>query len=104
VRPDQRRTVVRWCDRADAALAAPGLGPGVELLTAVVRHYQQITGRQLSADRIMARHLRQAPGDVLWRSDAGLPLADPPDTAGVVRGPGRRPQRTWSQPRSATRS
>jgi aminoglycoside phosphotransferase (APT) family kinase protein len=96
-RPDQRHTVIRWCDWADAALASPGpavlvhgdlhgdnqvwdhgelrlvvdfetagaaepeydlrtfpgpgMGPGVELLTAVMRHYQQSTGRQLSADR-----------------------------------------------------
>lgn len=26
----------------------PDMGPGVELLTATMRHYQQITGRQLS--------------------------------------------------------
>jgi aminoglycoside phosphotransferase (APT) family kinase protein len=58
------------------AFPGPGLGPGLELLTAVMRHYQLITGRQLSADRIMAWHLRQALGDVLWRSEAGLPLAD----------------------------
>ena len=95
VRPDQSRTVIRWCDWADAVLASagpavlvhgdfhgnnqvwdrgelrlvmdfatagaaepeyelrtfpgPGLGPGLELLTAVMRHYQQVTGRQLSA-------------------------------------------------------
>jgi aminoglycoside phosphotransferase (APT) family kinase protein len=54
----------------------PAMGSGVELLTAVMCHYQQITGRQLSDDRIMAWHLRQALGDVLWRSEAGLPLAD----------------------------
>jgi aminoglycoside phosphotransferase (APT) family kinase protein len=122
IRPDQRRTVIRWCDWADAALASPGpavlvhgdlhgdnqvwdrdelrlvvdfattgaaepeyelrafpgpgMGPGLELLTAVMRHYQQATGRQLSADRIMAWHLRQALGDVLWHSEAGLPLND----------------------------
>ena len=121
-RPDQRRTVIRWCDWADAVLASPGpavlvhgdlhgdnqvwdhdelrlvvdfetigaaepeyelrgfpgpgMGPGVELLTAVMHRYQHITGRQLSVDRIMAWHLRQALGDVLWRSEAGLPLAD----------------------------
>ena len=34
------------------------MGPGVELLTAVMRYYQQSTGRQLSADRVMAWHLR----------------------------------------------
>jgi aminoglycoside phosphotransferase (APT) family kinase protein len=60
----------------------PGLGPGVELLTAVVRHYQQLTGRRLSVERIMAWHVRHALGDVLWRTDAGIHLADhrtPPD-------------------------
>jgi aminoglycoside phosphotransferase (APT) family kinase protein len=54
----------------------PAMGPGVELLTAVMRHYQQITGRQLSADRVMAWHLRTALGDALWRSEAAIPLAD----------------------------
>jgi len=127
-RPDQRRTVMRWCDWADTVLSSPGpavlvhgdlhgdnqvwdrdelrlvvdfetvgaaepeydlrsfpgpgMGPGLELLTAVMRHYQQITGRQLSADRVMAWHLRNALGDALWRSEAGIPLADhrtPPD-------------------------
>jgi hypothetical protein len=38
--------------------------------------YQQVTGRQLSADRIMAWHLRQALGDVLWRSELGIGLGD----------------------------
>jgi aminoglycoside phosphotransferase (APT) family kinase protein len=54
----------------------PGMGPGLELLTAVMSHYQQITARQLSVDRIMAWHLRTALGDALWRSEAGIPLAD----------------------------
>jgi aminoglycoside phosphotransferase (APT) family kinase protein len=121
-RPDQRRTIMRWCDWADAVLGSPGpavlvhgdlhgdnqvwdngelrlvvdfetvgaaepeydlrtfpgpgLGPGVELLIAIMRHYRQITGCQLSADRVMAWHLRTALGDALWRSEAGIPLAD----------------------------
>lgn len=54
----------------------PDLGPGVELLTATMRHYQQLTGRQLSRERVMAWHVRLALGDVLWRSEAGFPLAD----------------------------
>ena len=54
----------------------PGMGPGVELLAAVMRHYQQVTGRQLSANRVMAWHLRNTLGDALWRSEAGIPLAD----------------------------
>jgi aminoglycoside phosphotransferase (APT) family kinase protein len=122
IRPDQRRTVVRWCDWADAVLGSPGpavlvhgdlhgdnqvwdrdelrvvvdfenigaaepeyelrafpgpgMGPGLELLTTIMRHYQQVTGRQLSPARVMAWHLRHALGDVLWRSEAALPLAD----------------------------
>jgi hypothetical protein len=122
IRPDQRRTVARWCDWADAVLGSagpavlvhgdlhgdnqvwdrdalrlvvdfenigaaepeyelrgfpgPGMGPGLELLTAIMRRYRQVTGRQLSPARVMAWHLRHALGDVLWRSEAGLPLAD----------------------------
>ena len=41
-----------------------------------MRHYQRITGRQLSTDRVMAWHLRTALADALWRSEAGMPLAD----------------------------
>ena len=58
------------------AFPGPGMGPGLELLTAIMRHYQQVTGRQLPPARVMAWHLRQALGDVLWRSEAGLLLAD----------------------------
>jgi hypothetical protein len=58
------------------AIPGPGMGPGVELLTAVLRHYQQITGRQLSLERVMAWHLRNALSDALWRSEAGIPLPD----------------------------
>ena len=122
IRPDQRRTVVRWCDWADAVLGSPGpavlvhgdlhgdnqvwdrdelrlvldfenigaaepeyelrgfpgpgMGPGLELLTAIMRHYQQATGRQLSAERLMAWHLRQALYDTLWHSEAHIPLND----------------------------
>lgn len=56
--------------------AFPGTGPGVELLTATMRHYQQITGRPLAVDRVMAWHLRTTLADVLWRSEAGIPLPD----------------------------
>ena len=58
------------------AFPGPGMGPGLELLSAVTRHYEQIAGRGLSVGRIMAWHLRQALGDVLWRSEAGIPLPD----------------------------
>jgi aminoglycoside phosphotransferase (APT) family kinase protein len=58
------------------AFPGPGMGPGLELLTAVMRHYQQISGRELSVERVMAWHVRQALGDALWRSEAGIPLPD----------------------------
>jgi aminoglycoside phosphotransferase (APT) family kinase protein len=54
----------------------PGMGPGVELLTAIMRHYEKLNGRRLSVDRVMAWHVRAALGDVLWRTDYGIPLAD----------------------------
>ena len=86
------------------AFPGPDMGPGLELLTAIMHHYQQVTGRQLSPARVMAWHLRQALGDVLWRSEAGLPMADHPDTTTVGRRPGRALQRNKHRPRSATRS
>jgi aminoglycoside phosphotransferase (APT) family kinase protein len=58
------------------AFPGPGTGARLELLSAVTRHYERIAGRGLSVERIMAWHLRQALGDVLWRSEAGLPLPD----------------------------
>jgi aminoglycoside phosphotransferase (APT) family kinase protein len=127
---ERYRSVLRWCDWADAVLEAPGLGaavlvhadlhgdnqvwdhgelrlvldfetvslaepeydlssfpgpglgPGVELLTAIMCHYQEAAGRSLSVERIMAWHVRHALGDVLWRTDLGIHLADhrtPPD-------------------------
>jgi len=65
------------------------MGPGVELLTAVMGYYQQFTGRQLSAGRVMAWHLRNALGDALWSSEAGILLPDHRTTTRVGRGPGR---------------
>jgi hypothetical protein len=78
---DQLRLVVDF-ETASAAepeydlRAFPATGPGVELLTATLRHYQHITGRHLAIDRVMAWHLRTALGDALWRSEAGIPLPD----------------------------
>jgi thiamine kinase-like enzyme len=60
----------------------PGMGPGVQLLTATMRHYERLSGRLLSPERVMAWHVRTALGDVVWRTEAGIPLADhrtPPD-------------------------
>jgi aminoglycoside phosphotransferase (APT) family kinase protein len=58
------------------ALPGPGMGPGLELVTAVMTHYEALSGRRLSAARVMAWHVRQVLGDALWRSEAGLPLPD----------------------------
>jgi aminoglycoside phosphotransferase (APT) family kinase protein len=58
------------------AFPGPGMGPGLEVLTATMRHYERLTDRVLSAERIMAWHVRQALGDALWRSEAGIGLPD----------------------------
>ena len=88
----------------------PGIGPGVELLTAVMRHYRQLTGRELSAGRVMAWHVRTMLGDALWRSQAGLPLPDhrtPPewvdDLAARFSALGIDPGRSLRSPRTAAR-
>jgi aminoglycoside phosphotransferase (APT) family kinase protein len=54
--------------------ALPEIGPGVELLTAVVGHYERFADRRLSVDRIMAWHTRTVLWDVLWRCEAGAPM------------------------------
>jgi aminoglycoside phosphotransferase (APT) family kinase protein len=54
----------------------PGMGPGVQLLTATMHHYERLSGRTLSLERVMAWHMRTALGDVVWRTEAGIPLAD----------------------------
>jgi hypothetical protein len=56
--------------------ALPGTGPGVELLAATMNHYQHLTGLGLAVDRVMAWHVRTVLDDVLWRSEAGVPLSD----------------------------
>ena len=122
IRPDQRPTVTRWCDWADAVLGSPspavlvhgdlhgdnqvwdhgelrlvldfetigaaepeyelrtfpgpGMGPGLELLTAIMRRYQQVTGRQLSTARVMAWHLRQRSATCCGAAKPAIPLAD----------------------------
>lgn len=57
-------------------MSLPATGPGLELLAATIRHYEQISGRRLETDRVMAWHLRSALGDALWRSEAGIHLPD----------------------------
>ncbi|MEU8225669.1 aminoglycoside phosphotransferase family protein [Kribbella sp. NPDC048915] len=56
--------------------AFPGTGPGVELLQYTSTHYRALTGRPLSAERIMAWHLRTTLADALWRCESGVPLPD----------------------------
>jgi hypothetical protein len=50
-----------------------------------MRHYERLAGRSLSADRVMAWHVRQALGDALWRSEAGIPLQDRRSPSAWVR-------------------
>jgi hypothetical protein len=57
--------------------AIPSFGPGVDLLTATVDQYEELTDPRLSLERIMAVNFRTTLGDALWRSEAGLPLLLP---------------------------
>jgi len=57
--------------------AIPSFGPSVDLLTSTIDHYEALTSRGLSLERIMALHIRTTLGDALWRSEAGLPLLLP---------------------------
>jgi aminoglycoside phosphotransferase (APT) family kinase protein len=54
----------------------PALGPGLELLLAMVAHYERYAGRPVGMDRVMAWHVRTALGDALWHTEAGIPLPD----------------------------
>jgi aminoglycoside phosphotransferase (APT) family kinase protein len=49
---------------------------GIELFTATVAHYEELTGTTVDVDRIMAWHLRTVLGDALWRAEAGVALPD----------------------------
>ncbi|GAB3828623.1 phosphotransferase family protein [Dactylosporangium cerinum] len=49
---------------------------GIDLFTATVAHYQELTGTNLDMHRIMAWHLRTVLGDALWRAEAGVALPD----------------------------
>ncbi|MGK5678705.1 phosphotransferase family protein [Actinoplanes sp. URMC 104] len=49
---------------------------GAELFPAVVARYEQLTRTRLDVGRILAWHLRTVLDDVLWRTEAGVPLPD----------------------------
>jgi aminoglycoside phosphotransferase (APT) family kinase protein len=54
----------------------PAQGPTVDLLTETMSHYDRLSGRALSLERVMAWHLRTVLGDALWRSEASVSLPD----------------------------
>lgn len=60
----------------------PVFGPGVELLVAVIAHYERLAERRLSLQRIMAHHLLNYLGDAMWRTEAGIALPEPGETPG----------------------
>jgi aminoglycoside phosphotransferase (APT) family kinase protein len=49
---------------------------GIDMFTAIVAHYQQLTGATVDMNRIMAWHFRTVLGDALWRAEAGVALPD----------------------------
>lgn len=52
----------------------PGNSQGPELVLAVMVAYEQVSGRRLSIERIMAWHVLTALGDAMWRTEAGVSL------------------------------
>ncbi|MEU8607259.1 aminoglycoside phosphotransferase family protein [Actinoplanes sp. NPDC048791] len=49
---------------------------GIELFTATVTAYEQLSGMRVDVDRVMAWHLRTVLGDALWRAEVGVALPD----------------------------
>jgi aminoglycoside phosphotransferase (APT) family kinase protein len=52
----------------------PGNSDGPQLLPAVMAAYQELSGRRLFVERVMAWHALTALGDALWRTEAGVAL------------------------------
>ncbi|HEX3813257.1 MAG TPA: phosphotransferase [Mycobacteriales bacterium] len=48
--------------------------PDFDVVLRVIGCYERESGRALDLERVMAWHLRTALGDVLWRSEAHIPL------------------------------
>ena len=52
----------------------PGNSHGPQLVLAVMAAYEQLSGRRLSIERVMAWHVLTALGDAMWRTEAGVAL------------------------------
>jgi len=59
----------------------PGQADTVDLFRQVVRRYEQLNGRALNIQRVMAWHIRTVLGDALWRTEANVPLPGSGGTA-----------------------
>jgi aminoglycoside phosphotransferase (APT) family kinase protein len=59
----------------------PGQADTVDFFLEVRRRYQQVAGRALDLQRVMAWHIRTVLGDALWRTEAGVPLPGSGGTA-----------------------
>ena len=52
----------------------PGNSQGPQLVLAVMAAYEQLSGRRLSVERVMAWHVLTALGDAMWRTEARVAL------------------------------
>jgi aminoglycoside phosphotransferase (APT) family kinase protein len=59
----------------------PGQADTVDLFREIARRYEQLNGRTLNLQRVMAWHIRTVLGDALWRSEANVPLPGSGGTA-----------------------
>ena len=59
----------------------PGNAQTLELVLAVMSAYEQLSGRRLAIERVMAWHALTVLGDALWRTEAGVALPGGGNTA-----------------------
>jgi aminoglycoside phosphotransferase (APT) family kinase protein len=62
----------------------PGTVSSTDLLIATMQSYQQLCGRRLSIERVMAWNVLTVLGDALWRTEAGVALPGGGDAASWV--------------------
>ena len=64
----------------------PGNADGQQLVMAVMSAYEQLSGRRLSIERVMAWHVLTVLGDALWRTEARVALPGGGDATTYVDG------------------
>ena len=67
---------MKWLTECSPEVRQGGQHLDFMCYSTTLHHYNHLTTRTLSLDRVMAWHLRSMLDDALWRSEAGVPLPD----------------------------